>query len=244
MSKYPKIKLKIGIKGDTNNCINFIKSERKGIRRQFVLWFLPDDFQYILSKNFSEKERNKIIREYTKHIYKLREKEIKKGLAKAQRDWQKVEKEYFQLVDNIFNNHPWPKGNYRGVISIWRMFPRYVKQKIFFFPYKHKIPKHSNKVITHELLHFIFFDYLEKKFNLKEHSRVKNKPDDYIWKVSEVFNNVIEDWKPYHQLLKDKPNPYTGTEKMFQKMKKQWQEKQDIDWLLGEWLINKKSRVS
>ena len=87
MSKYPKIKLKIGIKGDTNNCINFIKSERKGIRRQFVLWFLPDDFQYILSKNFSEKERNKIIREYTKHIYKLREKEIKKGLAKAQRDW-------------------------------------------------------------------------------------------------------------------------------------------------------------
>jgi hypothetical protein len=240
MSKYPKIKLKIDIKEDTNNCINFIRSERKGIKRQFVLWFLPDDFQYILSKNFSEKERNKIIREYTKHIYKLREKEIKKGLAKAQKDWQGVEKQYFQLVDKIFKNYPWPKGNYRGIISIWHMFPRYIKQKIFFFPYKHKISEFSNKVIAHEMLHFIFFDYLEKKFKLKESSKIKNKPDDYIWKISEVFNNVIEDWKPYHQLLKDKPNPHTGTEKMFKKMKKQWQEKQDIGWLLEEWL-NKKT---
>ncbi|MFH1533536.1 MAG: hypothetical protein ABID64_01240 [Nitrospirota bacterium] len=116
------------------------------------------------------------------------------------------------------------------------MFPRYVKQKIFFFPHQHRITRFSNKVIAHEMLHFIFFDYLEKKFNLKEHSKIKNKPDDYIWKVSEVFNNAIEDWKPYNELFKEDPKPYPGTEKMFSKMKKQWQEKQDIDWLLEEWL--------
>jgi len=78
MKKYPKIKLKTDIKEDTDNCINFIRSEHKGNKRQFMLWFLPDDFKYILSNNFSEKERNKIIREYTSHIYKLKEKEIKK----------------------------------------------------------------------------------------------------------------------------------------------------------------------
>jgi len=120
------------------------------------------------------------------------------------------------------------------------MLPRYVKQKIFFFPYKHKISKYSNKVIAHELLHFIFFDYLEKNHGLEEWSKIKNKPDDYIWKISEVFNNVIEDWRPYNRLLKDKPNPYTGTEKMFEKMKKQWREKQDIDWLLEGWLDKRK----
>ncbi len=236
MNKYPKTKLKIDLKEDTNNCINFIKNEHKGNKRQFSLWFLPDDFKYILSKNFSEKERNKLIRKYTKYIYEIREKEIKKGLAKAQKDWQKVEKQYYQLIDRIFKNHPWPKGSYRGIASIWHMFPRYIKHKIFFFPYRHRIPEFSNKVIAHELLHFIFFDYLEEKYNLKEDSKIKNKPNDYIWKISEVFNNVIEDWRPYNKLFKEKPKPYPGTQKMFQEMKKQWQEKQDVDWLLSQWL--------
>lgn len=236
MSKYPKLNFKIDEKEDTNNCINFVKSERKGIKCQFLIWFLPDDLKYILNKNLLENERDKIIREYTNHIYKAREKEIKNGFKKAQEDWQMVEKEYFELVDKIFKNHSWPKGNYRGIVSIWHMFPRYIKHKIFFFPYKHKNLKFSNKVIAHEMLHFIFFDYLEKRFNLKEDSKIKNKPDDYIWKISEVFNNVIEDWRPYNKLLKENSRPYPGTKKMFQKMKKQWREKQDVDLLLDWWL--------
>jgi hypothetical protein len=235
MGKYPKIKLKIDIERDINNCINFIKCERSGVRRQFLLWFLPVDFQYILSKNFSEKERNKIIREYTKHIYKIRKDEIEKGLKNAKKDWQKVEKRYFQLVDKIFKGHPWPEGNYRGIISIWQMYPRYIQHKIFFFPYKHKIAKFSNKVIAHEMLHFIFFDYLEKKYKLKEKSKIPGKSDEYVWQVSEVFNNVIEAWGPYNKLFKEKPRPYPGTEKIFQKMKRQWGKKQDIDWLLDQW---------
>jgi hypothetical protein len=235
MSRYPKIKLKIDIKEDTSNCINFVESERKDSKHRFLLWFLPDDFRYILSKNFSEKERHKIIKEYTKHIYKLRNEKIKKGLEKAQKDWQKIEKEYFRLVDRIFKNYPWPRGNYRGIISIWHMYPRYIKQKIFFFPYKHKKPKFSNKVIAHEMLHFIFFDYLKKKYNLEEFSKIKNRPDDYVWQVSEVFNDVIEDWRPYNKLFKEKPHHYPGTEKMFKEMKRQWHEKQDIDWLLEWW---------
>ena len=236
MSKYPKINLKIDIKEDIDNCISFIKRERKGIKREFLLWFLPDDFKYILNKNFSEKERNKIIREYTKHIYKIKKDEIGKGFEKAKKDWQKVEKEYFQLVDKVFKNHPWPKGNYRGIVSIWHMYPRYIKHKIFFFPYKHKIPKYSNKVIAHEMLHFIFFDYIKREYNLEEFSEIKNRPNDYVWQVSEVFNDVMENWKPYYGLFKDKPCSYPDTEQMFKKMKKQWQKKQDIDWLLEQWL--------
>jgi len=242
MDKYPKIKLKIDIKEDTDNCISFIKRERKGIKHQFLLWFLPDDFKYILSKNFSEKERNKIIREYTKHIYKIKKDEIGKGFKKAKEDWQKVEKEYFQLTDRIFQNHPWPKGNYRGIASIWCMYPRYIKHKIFFFPYKHRILEFSNKVIAHEMLHFIFFDYIKKKYNLEEFSVVKNKPNDYVWQVSEVFNDVMENWQPYSRLFKDKLRSYPDTEKMFHKIKKQWQEKQDIDWLLKQWFETKEKK--
>jgi hypothetical protein len=230
MKNYPKIKLKIDIERDINNCINFVKCENSGKRRQFLLWFLPEDFQYILSKNFSEKERNKIIKEYTKHIYKIRKDEIEKSLKNTIKDWQKVEKRYFQLVDKIFKGHPWPKGNYRGIISIYEMYPRYIQHKIFFFPYKHNIPKFANKVIAHEMLHFIFFDYLEQKYKLKEKSKIPGKSDEYIWQVSEVFNNVIEVWEPYNKIIGEKPRPYPATE-----MKKQWKEKQDIDWLLDQW---------
>jgi hypothetical protein len=37
MNKYPKIKLKIDIKEDTNNCINFIKSEGKDKGTSFII---------------------------------------------------------------------------------------------------------------------------------------------------------------------------------------------------------------
>lgn len=234
MFKYPKIKLKIDIERDIRNCFNFVRSKRGDKDQQFLLWFLPDDFQYILSKNFSEKERSKIIKEYTNHIYKIKRNEIKKGLEAVKKNWQKVESRYFKLINKVFKGHPWPQGNYRGIISVWRMFPRYIKPKIFFFPYRHKVPKFSNKVIAHELLHFIFFDYIDKKYGLKEMSE-KGKLNEYVWQVSEVFNDVMEDWQPYYSIFKIKPMSYPDTEKIFAKMKKQWEQKQDIDWLLDQW---------
>ncbi len=233
MQKHPKVSLKIDIERDINNCINFLRSEKKGNKRQFLLWFLPDDFQYILNKKFSTRERNKIIKEYTRRVYRTKKDKIRDGLNKAKKDWKIIAKGYFELVDKIFDGHSWPKGNYRGIASIYKMYPRYLEHKIFFFPCIHRIS--ASKVIAHEMLHFIFFDYLEKHFGLKEHSKIKGKPDDYIWKVSEVFNNVIENWRPYRQIIKTKPRPYPGTEKMFKKMSKQWRKQQDINWLLKQW---------
>lgn len=235
MREYPKIQLKIDIETDISNCISFVKRHLKGEDKNFLSWFLPDDFQFIVSKKFSEKEREKIIREYTKHIYKIKHKEINRGLERAKKDWGNVEDKYFKLVDNIFNGFNWNKDSYIGIISIFSMYPRWLNKGIFFLPYKHKIPKYSNRVIAHEMLHFIFFDYLYKKYKFKEHSEIKNKPDDYIWKVSEVFNNVIEDWKPYNKIFRDKIRLYPDTKKMFNKMQKQWQKKKDVDWLLSQW---------
>lgn len=242
MPKYPKIKLIIDIERDVNNGINFVNTARKGDRHKFLLRFLPTDFQYVLSKDFSKKEKDKIIEKYARHIHKIRKDKIKNGLTEAKNNWQKVEKEYFHLVDKIFKNYPWPKGNYRGIASIWWMFPRYIKEKVFFFPYGHSIPKFSNGVIAHEMLHFIFFDYIEKRYGLKEGSNIKEKPDRYVWRVSEVFNNVMEDWKPYYQLFKRKPRPYEGNEEIFRKMKKQWRKKKDVDWLLDLWFLDKKKK--
>ncbi len=236
MLVYPKIQFKADLKADTENCISFLKHKRPKQNKDFVVWFLPEDLRYILDKKISIKKRDEIIKEYVRREYEAKNKEIEEGVKKAAGEWRRAEPAYFKLIDKIFKNYHWPKGNYRGFSSIFHMFPRYVDEKIFFFPYIHKIPKFANKVIAHEMLHFIFFDYINKKYDLKQNSKIKNRSSNYIWQVSEAFNNVIEGWAPYKKIFKFGSRPYAGTEKIFARMKKQWAEKQDIDWLLDKWL--------
>ncbi len=233
----PKVKLAISPKADVENCLCFIK--RRYVKNpEFVKWFLPKEFYFLLSKKFSQKERDKILRRYTEHIFELKKQEIKDGIIKVKKDWQLASKRYFYLVNKIFKNHPWPRGRYIGYASIYHMFPRNIREKTFFFPYVHKISKFAHYVIAHEMLHFAFFDYISKVYNLKENSKFLNKPSNYIWQISEVFNSVIENWDPYRKIFKIKGlkrKPYTG-QKYFKKMLKQWTKKQDIDCLLDQWM--------
>lgn len=191
---------------------------------------------FILDNNFSQKEREKILIKYTENFYKTKEKEIKNGLRNVVKEWGKVENTNFKIIDKVFKKHSWPKGNYFGIVSIFWMYPRYISKKTFFFPYRHRIINYANRVISHEMLHFIFFDYIKKRYDLDEGAEFKNKHPEYLWRVSEVFNNIIENWEPYKKVSQAKSLPYNGTEKMFKKMKNQWQKKQDIDELLDKWL--------
>lgn len=229
--KNPKVSLAINVNADTHNALYFVDCNKS----EFIKKFVPKDFQFILSNKFSKKERDKIIRECTRYIFETHKKEIQEGVRQAEKDWLLIEKKYFKLINELFRNHLWPKGEYIGYVSIYNMFPRNIKNKTFYFPYKHRIKKFSNSVIAHELLHFIFFDYIEEKYGLNEKSKIKSKNEDYVWQVSEVFNAVIENWSPYYKIFKHKKPPYTGKE-MYKKMSRQWARKQDLDWLLDQWL--------
>jgi hypothetical protein len=235
---YPKLKLSINQKADINNAIRFIL--KKTASRQFMERFLPQELIFILNKNFTNKERHKILVSFTKHFYQLEEKNIADGFHTAVKKWRAVENKYYKLVDQVFKNHPWPKGNYRGYVSIYLMFPRYIDEKIFFLPYQNTERTNSNNVIAHEMLHFIFFDYIDKKLGIKQHTTINGNPENFVWQVSEVFNNVIEGSKPFNKLFHRKPKPYPGTEKIYAKMKNQWAKKQDVDWLLEQWFGKRK----
>lgn len=228
----PKLKLAIDIKADIENAKFFVK------HGEFIDWFLPLNFQYITSKKFSLSERNKIISEYTKHIHKINKKEILEGVAETKKQWSKIEGKFYNFVDEIFHGHNWPKGKYIGHASIYLMFPRNIKEKTFYFPYSRD--KWSPvSIIAHEMLHFIFFDYIKKEYEINENNEFKGKNPKYIWQVSETFNIVIENWKPYMKIFgaKKKIKPYPGCEKMFVSMTKQWAKNQDIKSFLDEWLL-------
>ncbi len=228
----PKLKLAIDIKADTENAKWFVKNG------EFIDWFLPLNFQYITSKKFSLSERNKVIAEYTKHIHKINKQAILAGVDETRKRWMKIENSFYDLANNIFKGHPWPKGKYIGYASIYLMFPRNISEKTFYFPYSQD-EWNPPGVIAHELLHFIFFDYIKKKYGVTENDEFKGKNPKYVWQVSETFNTVIENWKPYRDIFATKENykPYPGCEKMFATMTKQWARKQDIESFLDRWLL-------
>lgn len=227
---HPKIILSINIKADIENAKWFVKNG------EFVDMFLPQNFRYIQSKKFSLTERNKIITEYTKHIHKLNEKEIQKGVENIRKEWSKIEENFFKITEKIFNGHSFPKGKYTGYASIYGMYPRNIKDKTFFFPYTNE-KWNPLKTIAHESMHFIFFDYIKKNFGINEDDKIKGKNKKFVWQISETFNNVIENWKPYNDIFNtnEKSKPYFGCEKMFSTMTKQWKENQDIKRLLNKW---------
>ncbi len=230
---YPKIKFIVNPKEDIYNAYNFLKVEE-----DFKKNFFPLELQKLFKENKSILEQKKIIQEYTNEMYKVKKKDIEKGTIFIEEEWREKERCFYKLTNKIFKNHPWPKGEYIGYPSIYYMFPRYLNNKTFFYPYTSK-NNLAIRIIGHEMLHFIFFDFIKKKYSKKELEKLNEiKEPKYIWKISEAFNTVIEHWEPYKREMGFKYNtePYPECKKMFLKMKKQWLEESDIDILLNKWL--------
>lgn len=242
VNKYPKLSLVLDIEKDIENAVGFLTYEKNP---QFLGWFFSRrDIRALLEGASSMKEKKGIIPEYTKRYFAEHGSEIKRGLRDAIRDWKKIEKGYYALADVIFAGHPWPKGEYTGAVSIYTMYPRWIETRTFFFPYVHRKPQFANRVIAHEMLHFMFFDYIFRRYGLREQSKIKGREADYVWKVSEAFNTMIERWQPYKNVIGyDGGKPYPGQEEMYKKMRRQWAKKQDVAWLLDQW-FEKKGKVA
>jgi hypothetical protein len=230
--KKPDLKLIINKTSDTKNAQYFLRSTPP----IFIKWFLPSDFYFVTDKKFSKAEKNKIISAYTDYFYQDHKKEIVAETNKTIREWKKVEPKFYRLVDFIFKGYQWPKGNYTGCASIYYMYPRDIKNKYFYFPY---FSTHHNPiaVIAHEMLHFIFFDYIKSTYGIKEETEIKGKDPKYVWQVSETFNNILENWSPYANIIpqEKKSIPYPGCEKMYQIMETQWRKNPDINKFLNNW---------
>ncbi|KKQ35395.1 MAG: hypothetical protein US50_C0016G0025 [Candidatus Nomurabacteria bacterium GW2011_GWB1_37_5] len=219
---------------DFEMALGFLK--RRKDRPDFLKWFLPKELHYILNETYSEKEYSEIIENYINNKYSADKESIDIDFKRAKEEWQKIENDYFSIIEQIFNGYQFPKGKYTGIGTNFNMFPRFIQKKIFFFPLQHRRQGTAPYVIAHEMLHFIFFDYIDNKYSIKEGDKIKEDDPKYVWKVSEAFNTVMESWEPYKKLFKIDGRPYTETKEIFEEMKKQWSEKQDIDWLLDKWL--------
>lgn len=225
----PNLKFKINKKADIVNAQHFIAEG------SYVDLFLPQDLHYIIDNRFSKKEKDKIIKEYTDNIYIEKDQEIKRGMENVKKEWSRVDDRFYEVLDKIFLGFESEQKNYTGIVSIYLMYSRNIQDKIFFFPYKN-LKWDPISTISHEIMHFFFFDYIKEKYNVLEETEFRDKDTKYVWQLSETFNTVIENWKTYKDIFQYTGDikPYSGCEEIYRKMKKQWDKDQSID-ILDQW---------
>lgn len=191
--KHPKIRFALNPKLDTKLAWEFYVDPLRGgyhfWNKQAVAWhpILESLPRQAKPKRFLE---DFIVDYYHCHAPKPRLKQLEKL-------WQKRQKDFFKFTDKTFPSHPWPKGKYIGYLSIFGFGPRFLKNKTFQVPYRQP-DKEILFTITHELLHFMFYDYCQKKY-----PQVFKKLDPEtgrFWDLAEIFNVVMHKSKDLQKI--------------------------------------------
>lgn len=98
-------------------------------------WFILDKFpqfkKYKQGSKLVNVPKTKV-KTFISNFYQKHNKAINKNLKIYKRNWEKVAKDYFRLVDQIIPSKYWPKkGKYIGYPTMWGMFPRYIENCTF-----------------------------------------------------------------------------------------------------------------
>ncbi len=236
--KYSELKFIISKKKEIDTYLAILEDGKYRDNSREMNWafYKPHPELKILNdKNLSSRQKKTIAKEYIDNFYKKHIEKIKRETEKEKNNWQKAEKKFYELTDEIFGNYKWPKGKYIAYLTIWGMYPRLLNDKIFQFPPEHKRQNYIQVIIAHEMLHFIFYDYVYRNFpKLKSH-----KYDFDLWNISEVFNAVMQNSSKWIKIFNQKTMSYPEHKYLIIKLKKSWGEVGgDIDKFLKIALIN------
>lgn len=163
--------------------------------------------------------------QYVRDIYRKNKTIAFKNIRRYKRDWQKKEKAFFELADDIFHDFPWPKGKYIAYTTIWGMFPRFLDDKTFQVPVKYRSKRYVPVIIAHEMLHFRFYAYIEKhypQYRDPEHSF-------FVWHISEIFNILIINSPAWLYVFRKKNLPYPEHQKIINELRKKYREPSSLN---------------
>jgi len=151
-------------------------------------------------------QRKKIIHLYFNNYYRTHKTAILRKIKSIRKVWRKKENEYITITEDFFDGFQFPKGKYIAYASITNCNPRFLESKTFQFFYKKPLAD-AIYTIAHELLHFIFFDFIKKKLK----KETKHLSEDQLWDLSEIFNVVVLKSPRYRRIVNQKfviPYPY------------------------------------
>jgi len=222
---YPKLKFKIDYKRDIQTFFAFVNEADFDDGRNLKWAILRKYPQFKKYKKGNKLDiSKKAVSDFVKSVYLKNKKTINKNINFYQKNWLKIEKDFYFLIDELFHQQPWPKGKYIVYPTIWGMYPRFLEDKTFQIPYKHKKKNYVNVIIAHEMLHFIFYDYFFKKYPKYK----SNKYIFFVWNISEIFNNIIQNSPKWLKVFRIKSMPYPEHKKIIKKLEKIYYKKKNI----------------
>ncbi|MBU4209841.1 hypothetical protein KKC08_01100 [Patescibacteria group bacterium] len=219
MNKSLIIKILLNKNLDQQIGIAFFNHQKAGVNWREKILSIHPDLKIAVIKD--SKKQKKLIENYVEKYYQYNLKKLRKTNKEIEQQWKKIESDFFELVKKYFNNHPWPKGEYKGYLSIFNINPRFLHNKTFQIYYQ---SRSTNKIIAHELLHFLFYDFLKNNFSF---SNLFDK--NYIWSLSEVFNDLILSESNFIDLLgKSSSQGYPRLIPLKEKLTDRWNQSKNI----------------
>lgn len=180
MAVYPKVKFYLNEQLDGEMGTGFFNLHKSGV--SFSEKILRDHPTLKRAHKRNKKEQRNIILSYIGSFYRKHYKEIEETKREFQNGWNKNAKDFFLASDRSFANHSWPEGKYHAYLSIFNCNPRFLDTKTFQVFWRHPKPL---AVVAHEMLHFLFYDYVERYF---PKTKIKK---EILWQLSEIVNSFV-----------------------------------------------------
>jgi hypothetical protein len=169
-------------------------------------------------------------KEFASDFYEKRKKDIERSASEAESAWNKKQSFFYKRTSELF---PFDfKKDISAMPTIWPMCGRFFEKNLITFPFDKKSDERVF-VIAHELLHFIFYEYISVC-----HGFSKEKiSSQEVWDFSEVLNVLIQNQKAWHNEFKITAKPYPNHLALYEKMEHDWKMKSDIDYLVKKFLV-------
>jgi hypothetical protein len=200
----PKVKFKIAsIDYEISNLYGFCFS-RRWSKRLFEVH--PELKEVLVSRG--KKEQLRLIEDYVNAFHKEKKSRIENQKMKYQTNWNKVNDKYMSVLSDVLETG-WPKRDITAFVSISPINPRSLIDWTFSVYYESS-KKKSVGIISHEILHFLYFKKWKEAFPyMKE---LKFEPtiskNTLKWRLSEILAPVILNALRIKKILKVKPREY------------------------------------
>ena len=223
--KYPEIKIKIDQKMDQSLAWEFYSNPEIGGCNFWGERALKYHIK-LLEMESAEKQKD-FLNKYISDFYKFHIAEINTAKKEITQNLNEKREEFFLTVDKIFKKHLWPKNKFTGYLSIFDFCPRFLDSgefQVFMYDKKNL----QLFTIFHEMLHFIFYDFVQKEFS-KEFKKVDTEKGR-LWDLAEVFNAVVQDTESFIRLHGKIENiGYPDHKNLILEGKKLWKNNPDLN---------------
>lgn len=215
---YPILKFQLNKKLDKEMCRHFLARSRKG----------GFDFAAMIFKEHPQL-KPKSINEYADSFYAKHKHALIKAKRRFEKFWQKFKDDFFKETDKVFKKYPWPSGKYICFITIFPCGPRFLDTKTFqsFYQFNKQCFRYQS---MHEMLHFMFYDYVEKK----KSKQFKTITKDQFWHLSEIFNDIILATPQFNKIHKRGLLSYPDHKPLISKYQNFWRKRKNIDEFLDK----------